>query len=119
MARKVVGSAAVRTWARENGHTVGDRGRFSADLVKAFEKATGQRYETGHVPTVEVKGTRVTDKNRKVPVRKQVTLAEVRAAAAEAGVPVGARGKVPAAVLSAFASGTLASLVPSEAPAEA
>ncbi len=31
--------AAIRTWARRNGHTVSDRGRLSASVVAAFEAA--------------------------------------------------------------------------------
>jgi Lsr2 len=35
--RKDVG--AVRTWARENGHQVSDRGRISAEIQAAYDKA--------------------------------------------------------------------------------
>lgn len=31
--------AAVREWARANGHTVSDRGRISADVQAAYDKA--------------------------------------------------------------------------------
>lgn len=31
--------AAVREWARANGHTVSDRGRISADIQAAYDKA--------------------------------------------------------------------------------
>lgn len=31
--------AAIRAWARENGHTVNERGRISADVVAAYEAA--------------------------------------------------------------------------------
>lgn len=31
--------AAVREWARENGHQVSDRGRISADIRAAYEAA--------------------------------------------------------------------------------
>ena len=30
---------AVREWARANGHTVSDRGRISADIQAAYDKA--------------------------------------------------------------------------------
>ncbi len=30
---------AVREWARANGHTVSDRGRISADVLAAYDKA--------------------------------------------------------------------------------
>jgi Lsr2 len=31
--------AAIRAWARESGHQVSDRGRISAEVLKAFEDA--------------------------------------------------------------------------------
>ena len=31
--------AQIRAWARENGHTVSDRGRIQADIVAAYHKA--------------------------------------------------------------------------------
>jgi hypothetical protein len=32
-------AAAIRTWARENGHTVSDRGRIPKTVVEAYEAA--------------------------------------------------------------------------------
>jgi len=32
---------AVRAWARENGHQVSDRGRISAEVQSAYDKANG------------------------------------------------------------------------------
>ena len=32
---------AVREWARNNGHKVSDRGRISADILAAYDKAHG------------------------------------------------------------------------------
>lgn len=43
--RRAAGSAkrtdltAVREWARANGHTVSDRGRISAEIQSAYDKA--------------------------------------------------------------------------------
>lgn len=34
--------AAVREWARANGHVVADRGRIPADIVDAYHAAHGQ-----------------------------------------------------------------------------
>ena len=31
--------AAIREWARENGHAVSDRGRIAASAIEAYEKA--------------------------------------------------------------------------------
>ncbi|HEX7323322.1 MAG TPA: Lsr2 family protein [Mycobacterium sp.] len=33
-------SAAIREWARRNGHNVSTRGRISADVIEAFHAAT-------------------------------------------------------------------------------
>ncbi len=33
-------SAAIREWARRNGHNVSTRGRIPADIIDAFHKAT-------------------------------------------------------------------------------
>ena len=33
--------SAVREWARKNGHQVSDRGRISADILGAYDKAHG------------------------------------------------------------------------------
>ncbi|WP_129841690.1 Lsr2 family protein [Streptomyces sp. RFCAC02] len=32
-------TAAIRAWARENGHKVNDRGRIPADVLEAYKKA--------------------------------------------------------------------------------
>jgi hypothetical protein len=32
-------SAAIREWARRNGHKVSARGRISADVIEAYNKA--------------------------------------------------------------------------------
>jgi hypothetical protein len=39
--RAPVDTAAVRTWARENGYQVSDRGRLSSQLVEAYQAAQG------------------------------------------------------------------------------
>ena len=36
-----VNTGAVRAWARENGHSIKDRGRVPADLVAKYQAATG------------------------------------------------------------------------------
>ncbi len=33
-------SAAIREWARRNGHNVSTRGRIPADIIEAFHQAT-------------------------------------------------------------------------------
>lgn len=99
--------ADVRAWAAENGFDVGSRGRFSTDLVRAFNKANGLKYREGqHVPTVRVSAK--PEKGRTV--TRTVNVADVRAAAREAGVPVGRRGRIDGAVMSAYVLGTLSDL---------
>jgi len=34
-------TAAIRAWAKENGHDVNDRGRVPANVREAYEKANG------------------------------------------------------------------------------
>lgn len=36
---KQAGAQEVRDWARDNGYDVGERGRFSSEIVSAFNKA--------------------------------------------------------------------------------
>lgn len=38
-ARSAVDLAAVRSWARENGYDVSDRGRISGDVLEAYKAA--------------------------------------------------------------------------------
>jgi hypothetical protein len=40
-ADKRVQNTAIREWARQNGHTVSDRGRIPASVVQQFEAAHG------------------------------------------------------------------------------
>src|SRR6201990_1728827 len=40
-------SAAIREWARRNGHNVSTRGRIPADLIGAFHAATSTKWLTG------------------------------------------------------------------------
>lgn len=106
MARRVeVSGSEVRAFAKAEGIEVGARGRFSKELVDAFHKANkGKRYMPNHVPTRKISGTRETANGRKVPVTVTATLAEVRAFAKDAGLPIGARGRVSRPVLAAFAA---------------
>lgn len=99
--------ADVRAWGAENGFTVGARGRFSADLVKAYNKAHGLKYRAGaHVPTVKV--TAKPEKGRSV--TRTVNMADVRAAALDAGVKVGKTGRIDRKVTEAYVLGTLSDL---------
>src|SRR5687767_7935309 len=113
MARKPANGADVRAWANspegaavlaEKGLTIGLRGRLSADVQEAFRKATGRVYTKGHVHPVKVKGVRVTESGRKVPVTVNAVLSDVRATLAAEGVQVGARGRISAENLALFAA---------------
>lgn len=103
--RKNVGGNEVRTWAKAEGLAVGERGRFSQELVDAFHKANKTvRYEPNHVPTRQIQGMRETSNGRKVPVKVTATLAQVRAFAKAEGLTVGSRGRVSQEVYAAFAA---------------
>lgn len=43
-------TSEVRTWAREQGLPVGDRGRLSPDLVAAYSSAHGEGVERQDAP---------------------------------------------------------------------
>src|SRR5690606_22653787 len=110
MAFKTASPAQVRAFAAEKGFQVGARGKFSDELVKAFN--TEHRctpYRAGQFVPTE-KHTVKPEKGRKV--TRTINLSEVRAAAREAGVQVGARGRIPTQVKDAYVLGTLSSLVP-------
>lgn len=101
--RRLSSPADVRAWARENGMTVGERGKLPPEVIKEFNKAhkNAPYKQAEFVPTVNVRGVRVVN-GRKVPIQQNVNLTEVRAAAAAAGVEIGARGRIPADILSAY-----------------
>lgn len=99
--------ADVRVWAADNGFTVGKRGKFSRELIAAFNKSNGLKYREGeHVPTVKVSAKPVKGRT----VTRTVNVAQVRAAAQEAGVPVGKRGQIAPAIMEAYVLGTLSDL---------
>lgn len=99
--------ADVRAWAQENGHKVGQRGKFSRDLISAYNKANGLKYREGeHVPTVKVSAKPAKGRT----VTRTVNMAQVRAAASAAGVPVGKRGRIDRKVIDAYVLGTLDTL---------
>lgn len=111
--------AVVREWAQAEGlvPTEHKRGRLPASVVKAFNKAHGQKYvPAAYVETVE--HTAKPAKGRSV--TRKVNIADVRRACVAAGVEVGARGRLPKSVLDAFVLGTLGQKTeaPAETPAE-
>ena len=99
--------ADVRAWASANGHEVGKRGKFSKELILAFNRANGVKYREGaHVPTVKVSAKPAKGRT----VTRTVNMAQVRSAAREAGVPVGKRGRIDRKVVDAYVLGTLSTL---------
>lgn len=99
--------ADVRAWAKDNGFTPGDRGKFSQALISAYNKSHGLKYRQGqHVPTVKVSAKPAKGRT----VTRTVNMAQVRAAALAAGVPVGKRGRIDAKVIDAYVLGTLSDL---------
>ena len=100
--------AQVRAWAESEGLIkAGQRGRLGAPVIKAYNKAHGTKHtEAKFVKTV--KHTVKPPKGRKI--ERTLVVNEVRKAAGEAGVKVGARGTLPTAVLDAYVLGTLSTL---------
>lgn len=113
--KKVVTASVVREWAREQGLTVGTRGRLDPKVREAFEQAHKGKatYAVGHKEpkTVSVSYSSVSAKGRKTPVTKKVDIAAARSAAQSAGVAVGARGRLTKDVLVAFAQGDFSGLL--------
>lgn len=103
----------VRAFAKANGLPVGSRGKFSQAVISAFNKGRRgpKRYDQSvpYAPHVECVGK----VKGRPPIRKVVAVPVLRAAAAEAGVQIGERGRIPSQVKAAYATGTLSSLVPS------
>ena len=101
------GQAALTAWAAEDESrtvpTVGERGRFSADLLAVFHKHNpGKRYVAKLVPVVKVTGKRQSASGRTVPVTVKTTAPELRAFAVAQGA--GKRGRISAEVRAAFAA---------------
>lgn len=108
MARIVATPADVRSFAAKKNIPVTSTGRLSAELIEAFN--TGQKthtYSIGVRPvqTVKVTGRRKLDNGKTIPVTKNISTAMVRAAAADAGVSLGRRGRVSSAAVQATISG--------------
>jgi hypothetical protein len=115
MGKKVkhsVAPAAVRAWARENGHTVGVKGKLPPTVIEAFNAAHPETpyFEGVHAEAAKkivVTGVKTLDSGKKIPVRRTTTVNEVRLTAQAAGINVGRRGRLTPDVLTAFAVGQL------------
>jgi len=110
-----VSLATVREWAVEQGLVKsGQRGKLSADVIEAFEKANpGQKYDKEAAvlaKRVEVKAMRTNASGRKTPITRKVIVSEVRQAARAAGVSVPTKGRLTAPVLEAYVLDTLPAL---------
>lgn len=85
----------VRNFAAANGFTVGARGRFSDELVTAFNagKVGFARYTPGKVApkTVKIKARNAAGKL----VERKVNVVQARADLLAQGVNVGSRGVIP------------------------
>lgn len=102
--------SVVRAWAEsvgaiatnaDGGH---QRGRLGADVISAYNAKHGLKaVEAAFVKTVKVSAKPAKGRT----VTRTVSIPQVRAAARAAGVTVGARGRVPQSVLSAYVLGTL------------
>lgn len=98
-ARKGAPAAEVRAFALANGLSVGTRGRFSKEVVEAFNagKRGAQRYN-GPVTVEKTVTVKFKDANGKTRERK-VSVPKVRAALAQSGSVVGERGRLKASDL--------------------
>lgn len=100
----------VRAFARAKGLEVADHGRLSAEVIAAYNKGRKNVYsptmvQASTIKTVDVPGYKIGKNGRKTRVTfRNVPVSEIRAWAQEAGFPVGARGRIPAEVLTAFGS---------------
>ena len=114
--------ADVRAFAVKNDLPAGGaRGRLPQATIDAFNKGRKNVYVPGapRPAKIKVSGVRTNARGRKTPVTMNATHGEVRAAAEAAGVSLGARGRIPSPVLSAFASGTLSELAATQTPVTA
>lgn len=105
---RIVSAEAVREWATKRGMTVAEHGRLSAEVVAAFNKThKAQQYvATRHQPARVIKlAGKPKRKGAFAPV-VETTVPKVRKWALAAGFPVGARGRIPAEVMTAYAERT-------------
>jgi hypothetical protein len=98
----------VRAWATKRGIETKAHGRLSASLVSAFNAAhKSKRYEVSMVQparVIVISGKRADASGRNRPVKLRATHGEVRAWARANGHQVGTAGRIPAAVMTAFAN---------------
>jgi hypothetical protein len=89
-------ASKVREWALANDIPVGTRGKFSPELISAYNAKNGLKYVPGkHVETVTVTGRDAKGKK----VTRKVNVNAAREALAAQGVTVGKRGRVSYALL--------------------
>lgn len=124
MSKRASTSAEVRSWASENGHTVGKRGRFGAELVKAYNAAHKSRPYSPATSgrTVEVKVSLTNKAGRAYSKTVEVSPTEYR----ELTGTQGKRGRVSAeshevaaqALAQRLTAEASAPVTPSETPSE-
>lgn len=97
--------ADVRAWATENGVEVGKRGRFSADVQKAFNDSNKgvMKYTPGNVETIDLKVTVTSGSGKTRKEFRPFSKSEVRALAAQT-LDVPAKGPLSKAALEAAAA---------------
>lgn len=91
-ANVTVPASDVRDFAIVNGIPVGSRGRFSAELISAFNKANHRKYSEGLY--VEKTPAKVRDGRGRKAIRHFDT-AEVRRVLVEYGLAKPGRGRLP------------------------
>ena len=108
-----VAPSVVRAYfaANPDKGSVPATGRISDEAASIYNRANpGKRYKPAQYAGKTFKVTAKPEKGRSV--TKVIVEKEARAAAREAGVPVGKRGALPKEVREAYVLGTLSSLVP-------
>ncbi len=106
----------VRAWARENGHSVSERGRIPAALLEAYDAANSTSAPVAETPEAsddaveatttatprKARGRRASATSSASTTTKRSDLGAVRAWARENGHSVSERGRIPAALLTAY-----------------
>lgn len=102
---RIVSAEVVREWARKRGIQVAEHGRLNAEVVSKFNAAhKAQAYVvTRSQPARVIKVSGTPKAKGAFAPKVETTIPKVRKWAHAAGLPVGARGRIPAEVLTAYA----------------
>ena len=91
----------VRQFAIDNGFDVGTRGRFSAELIDAFNRASARKYSVGAY--VDGKTAAKVRDNRGKLVTRHFIAADVRKVLVDHGYAKPGRGRLPKGAYALYA----------------